>query len=80
MQRSKSVMLKKLRLSNNFPRDLLRTRKLALSLGLIKSPAIITVLVLQLFFGYIRRDDNADNIIKMNNENKGFLCRFNKIT
>ena len=69
MKISEPVLLKKLGLSEKFPRKILYTRKSALRVGLLKPSTIITILILKLYLGYMRKDDRIAWIIKINEEN-----------
>ena len=66
---SELVLLKKLGLSENFPREILYARKSALGVGLLKPSTIITILTLKLYLGHMRKDDRIAWIIKINEEN-----------
>ena len=49
---SKKVILRKLGLSEWFPRDVLYLRKTALGVGIIKPSTIIDILALKLYVGH----------------------------
>ena len=49
MKISELVLLKKLELSEKFPREILYARKSALGVGLLKPSTIITILTLKIY-------------------------------
>ena len=57
------IILKKLGLSENFPRAVLYSRKTALGVGLIAPRTIINELSMKLYLGYRRADDRISKII-----------------
>ena len=57
MNISEPVLLKKLGLSEKFPREILYARKSALGVGLLKPSTIITILTLKLYLEHMRNDD-----------------------
>ena len=59
-------IIKKLGLSEKFPRELLYSRKLALGIGLLKPSTIIAILATKLYIGHMRKNDRIANIIKIN--------------
>ena len=68
---SEPVLLRKLKLSEKFPREILHARKSALGIGLMKPSTILAILASQLFFGYLRMKDDASTMITsiIHNEN-----------
>ena len=69
MKISEPTLLKKLRLSEKFPRVLLCSRKYALGVGLMKPSTLIVVLVLQSHFGHKRKDDMTAKMMQAIEEN-----------
>ena len=57
MRISELTLLKKLELSEKFPRNILYTKKSQLGVGIMKPSTIITVLALKLYLGYRRNED-----------------------
>lgn len=66
----KSILLEKLRLSEKFPRTLLRIQKSALGVGLMILSAIAAVLALQPCFEYKRKVDRTAKMIQVAEDNK----------
>ena len=54
----KSIILRKLRLSEKFLQRILYARKLALGVGLMKLSIIIAIMALKLYLGYKRLETN----------------------
>jgi len=61
-------ILRKLGLSEKFPRELLYSRKSALGIGLLKPSTIIAILAAKLYIGHMRKNDRIANMIKINEE------------
>ena len=78
MRVSKSTLLKKLELSEKFPRNILCTKKSQLGVEIIKPSAIITVLALKLHLGYRRNEDEIAQQIGINERNTSFQHGCNK--
>ena len=72
------VLLKKLGLSENFPRSALCSRKTALGVGLLAPRTIIDVLTLKLYFGHKRANDRISKDIQINEDNARIQCGFSK--
>jgi len=75
---SESTLLKKLGLSENFPRKILYSRKSELGVGILKPSTIITILALKLYLGHKRNEDRISNIIIINKMNIGYQYGYNK--
>jgi len=65
----KPVLLQKIGLSIKFPRKIVYARKSALGIGLIAPSTIIDTLVLKLYLGYKRMEDEVSKIIRIIEEN-----------
>ena len=63
------VILKKLGLSEKFPRSILYSRRTALGVGLMAPNTIISVLALKLYIGHNRVKSEISKMIKINEEN-----------
>ena len=76
-------LLTKLKLGEKFPRKVLYVRRIAMRVGLIQPCIAIVIVTLQLYFGNIRIESNAGNIILALEElmevNNGYSNRINKI-
>ena len=66
---SEKVLLKKLGLSEHFPRDVLYSRRTVLGIGIMKLSTIIDVLASKLYVGHERLNNRISKIIKINKEN-----------
>ena len=64
----KVPILAKLRLSKNFPKDLLYTRKSFLRVGLISQETAIVIAKIKEYLGYKRVYQNVKNMIKIGEE------------
>ena len=62
------IILKKLGLSERFPKKILYTRKTTLGIGIMKPLAILVILALKLYIGYNRLDISIAKIIRINKE------------
>ena len=71
-QTYKPVMLRKLRLSKNFPRDMLHSTKRAFGAGLLSPKTIIDALVLKSYFEHQRVDDWIRKVIQTHGDNVQF--------
>jgi len=60
------VILKKLRLSEKFPRSILCAWKLALGIGIIKLSTIIAIIVFKLYLEHKRLQMKVSKIITVN--------------
>ena len=65
MKLSENTLLKKLKLSEKFPRDMLYAKKSALGVGLMKPSTILAVLALQLYVGHQRMQDPTSIMIQL---------------
>ena len=65
---SERAILKKLGLSEKFPRAVLHSRKTALGVGLMKPTTIVNILTLKLCVGHKRFNDRIAKIIGLNEE------------
>ena len=72
------VLLKKLRLSENFPRSVLYSRKTALGVGLLAPRTIIDALALKLYLGHKRADDRIAKVIQINEDNARIQYGYSK--
>ena len=63
------IILRKLELSENFPRAVLYSRKTALGVGLIVPRIIIDVLALKLYLGYQKVEDRISLLIQIIEDN-----------
>ena len=63
MEISEKVLLKKMGLSEKFPRKMLHTRKSALGVGLIKPSTMVLILSLKLHVGHVRAQNRIARII-----------------
>jgi len=65
---SESTILRKLGLSEKFPREILYSRKSALGIGLLKPTTIIAILAMKLCIGHMRMNDRIATILTINEE------------
>ena len=72
------VILRKLGLSENFPRSVLYSRKTALGIGLLAPATIIDVLALKLYFGHKRANDRIGKAIQINEDNARIQYGYSK--
>ena len=72
------VLLKKLGLSENFPRSVLYSRKTALGVGLLAPRTIIDALALKLYLGHKRANDRIAKVTQINEDNARIQYRFSK--
>jgi len=63
------VILKKMGLSEKFPRLMLYSRKTALGVGLMSPNTIISTLALKLYLGHNRSKSELSKVININEEN-----------
>ena len=70
------IILKKLGLSENFPRAVLYSRKTALGVGLIAPRTIIDELSMKLYLGHRRADDRISKIIQIIEDNARVQYRY----
>ena len=63
------MLLKKLGLSENFPRSVLYSRKTALGVGLLAPRTIVDSLALKLCLGHRRANDRIAMIVQINEDN-----------
>ena len=75
---SEKVILRKLGLSERFPRDMLYSRKTALGVGIMKPSTIIDILALKLYVGHKRSNDRIAKIIRINEEEASYQNGFNE--
>ena len=66
------VILRKMGLSEKFPRSVLYSRKSALGVGLMSPDTIISSLALKLYTGHNRYKSELSKIIRINEENARF--------
>ena len=78
MQISKSILLKKLGLSEKFPRKILYSRKSELGVGILKPRMIIAILALKLYLEHKRNEDRISNIIAINKQNVAYQYGYNQ--
>jgi len=64
-----SIILRKLELSENFPRAVLYLRKTALGVGLLSPKTIIDALARKLYLRHQRADDRIGKVIQINEDN-----------
>jgi len=62
------TILRKLRLSKNFPRQILHTRKSTLGIGIMKLLTIVDTLALKLHIGHKRQSSRISTLIQANKE------------
>ena len=74
----KLVLLRKLGLSENFPRSELHSRKTTLGIGLLAPRTIVDVLALKLYFGHKRMNDKVTKLIQINEDNARLQCGHSK--
>ena len=67
-----STLLKKLRLSEKFPRRILYARKSELGVGILKPTTMIAILALKLYLGHKRNKDRISKIIEINEKNVAY--------
>ena len=72
MQISESILLRKLGLSEKFPRKVLYAQKSQLGVEIIYPTIIIAILVLKLYLGHNRMKDRIAKIISINERNTLF--------
>ena len=75
---SKPVLLKKINLSEKFPREVLYARKSALGIRLMKPSTILAVLAAQLYFGHERMKDATSKMMQSNIDNGNVHYRYSK--
>ena len=75
---SEKVILRKLGLSEWFPRDVLYSRKTALGVGIMKPSTIIDILVLKLYVGHKWLNNRIAKIIRINEEEVSYQNGFNE--
>jgi len=75
---SEPVILRKLGLSEKFPRRILYTKKSQLGVGILQPSTIIAILALQLYLGHKRSDDNIGKQISINEVNTHFQYGYSK--
>lgn len=78
MQISESILLKKLGLSEKFPRKIIYAQKSELGVGILKPTIIIAILALKLYLSYKRNEDRISNIIMINEMNIAYQYGYNK--
>ena len=77
MKISDKVLLRKIGLSEKFPRKMLYNRNSALGVGLIKLSRMVFILVLKFYISYIISQDRILNLIRINEENIIFQNGYN---
>jgi len=63
------ILLKKMRLSEKFPRSVLYSRKTAMGIGLLAPRTIVDILALKLYVGHQRMNSKVAKIIQINEDN-----------
>ena len=77
MKISDKVLLRKIGLSEKFPRKMLYNRNSALGVGLIKLSRMVFILVLKFYISYIISQDRILNLIRIKEENTTFYYGHN---
>ena len=72
MKITESMLLRKLGLSEKFPRKILCAQKSQLGVGIMKPSTIITTLALKLYLGHKRQGDTIARKITINEKNASF--------
>lgn len=75
---SESSLLRKLGLSERFPRQILYAQKSQLGVGIMKPATILAILSLKLYVGHKRHEDIISKQIKVNEKNSMFQYGFSK--
>ena len=73
---SEPTLLRKLGLSEKFPRKILHTKKSQLGVGILQPSTIIAMLSLKLYFGHKRYQDNIGRQIGINEINAQHQCGY----
>ena len=76
MKISEGTLLRKVDLSEKFPRKVLCAIKSQLGVGILKPNAILTILSLKLCLGHRRFQDSMSKQISINEKEAHFQCRF----
>jgi len=63
------ILLRKMKLSEKFPRNVLYSRKTALGVGLLAPRTIVDILSLKLYIGHQRMKSKVSEIIQINEDN-----------
>ena len=74
----KPVILRKLGLSENFPRYILYSRKTALGVGLLSLSMIIDTLAIKLYLRHIRANNHIEKVIQINEDNTRLQYGYSK--
>ena len=77
MKLSKRVLVKKIGLGENFPREVLYSRKSALGVGLLKPTTVLAILSMKLYVGHMRMEDQMSKMIRIIQENEGLQYGYN---
>ena len=80
MKISESTLLRKLGLSERFPRKTSHTRKSQLGVGILKPSTTMTILSLKLHVGHLRNEDEVAKQTCVNESNAQFQHGFSKET
>ena len=78
MKISETTLLRKVGLSEKFPRKILYARKLQLGVGILKPSTILTILSLKLYLGHRRNQDDISKQIIINEKEAHFQYGYNK--
>ena len=71
-------MLRKLGLSEKFPKELLYAQRGALGVSLITPKTAIAIAIVKLYIGNMQQQSNVVNLIKMNKEYNHILMGLSK--
>ena len=71
-----TTLLRKLGLSEKFPRKILHTKKSQLGVGILQPSTILTILSLKLYLGHKRKEDEIAKQISINEMNTQFQYGF----
>lgn len=74
----KPVILRKLKLSEKFPRKVLYSRKSSLGIGLLALRAIVDASSLKLHAGHLRAETKVAEIMQINKDNAKWSYRYSK--
>ena len=72
------VILRKLRLSENFQRAMLYSRKTALEIGLLTPATIINILAMKLYLRHMRANYQISKVIQINEDNTRLQYGYSK--
>jgi len=75
---TESMLLRKLGLSEKFPRNISYAQKSQLGVGIMKPSTIITMLALKLYLGHKRQGDTISRKITINEKSASFQYGYGK--